>query len=236
MGAAHPRLYRAERVFDGAAAEGHVVWVATQTAIHPVDQIFPLAAGNPTLVAGTAISLERASLASVDPESPDRDAAFLGRVAVCQVLARRADIDIPFGVVDEVRLDIYALCRIARGRRSRHGRGDARLMASQDLGAAEIALVGDVMSVVPTKGDLGRDGHRAELLAVEALIGDLMRENEMSLGIHSTLYIVADQPAVPRAGRHRAGVGVRQENWPSGASVIALSISLSRAISCRMRP
>ena len=55
-----------------------------------------------------------------------------------------------------------------------------------------------------------RRHQRAELFAVEALIGDLMRDDEMGLGIDSTLHIVADQAAVPRAGCHRAGVGVGQ--------------------------
>lgn len=126
-------------------AEGHVIRVAPKTATHVVDQILTLPAGNPTLVAGRAIAPERAGLASVDPVSPARDAAFLGRVAVGQVFSRGADIDVPFGVVDKVRLHIHALGRIARGRGPRHGRGDARLMAGQDLGAAEVALVGDGM-------------------------------------------------------------------------------------------
>jgi hypothetical protein len=117
MGAAHPRLDRAERVFDGAAAEGHVVRVAPQTAVHLVDQISTLLGRDPTLVAGRAIDPEWAGLASVDPASPDRDSAFLGRVAVGQMFARSADIDIPAGVVDEVRLEIHALGPIAQGRR-----------------------------------------------------------------------------------------------------------------------
>lgn len=68
------------------------------------------------------------------------------------------------------------------------------------------------MKLVPPKGGLGRDGHRAKLFAVEALIDDLMRNDEMRLGIDSALLIVADQAAVPSAGRHRAGFGVSQGN------------------------
>lgn len=44
-----------------------------------------------------------------------------------------------------------------------------------------------------------------------------MRDDEMGLGIDSTLHIVADQAAVPRAGCHRAGVGVRQGNLAIGS-------------------
>jgi len=40
MGAAHPRLDRAERVFDRAAAESHVVRIAVEAVGHLVDQVF----------------------------------------------------------------------------------------------------------------------------------------------------------------------------------------------------
>jgi hypothetical protein len=65
-------------------------------------------------------------------------------------------------------------------------------MAGQDLGAAEVALVSYGMPIFPAKGLLCRGCHRAELLAVEALIGDLIHNDEMGLGIDGALHIVAD--------------------------------------------
>ena len=47
-------------------------------------------------------------------------------------------------------------------------------MTGEDFGTAEVALVGDGMQVIPAKSFLGCGCHRAELFAVEALIGDLM--------------------------------------------------------------
>lgn len=68
---------------------------------------------------------------------------------------------------------------------------DAGFLASQYLQPSEIALVCTC-----------RDCHWARLIAVEALVGIVVRHDAMGIGINCALIIVADKSAVPRAGGH----------------------------------
>ena len=47
-----------------------------------------------------------------------------------------------------------------------------------------------------------------------ALIGDLMRHDQMSLGIDNALHVIADMAAVLRPRRHGTGVRIRQRYLP----------------------
>ncbi len=204
----HPGLDRAEGVLDGAAAKRHRIGVPAQPFAHRVDQMLVLPSGDPAFRACGASALQRAGLAFVDPVSPDLNTAFLGGVAVDKFLASRADIDIAFRIIGKIGLHIHALDCIARGGRARHGRSDARLMAGEDFGAAEVTLVGDRMQVFAVEGLLGCDCHRAELVAVEALVRDLVRDDDVALRIDGSLHIVANHAAVPGAGGHGTGVRI----------------------------
>ena len=46
------------------------------------------------------------------------------------------------------------------------------------------------------------------------LIGDLMRHDEMRLGIDYALNVIADMPAVLRACRHCPGIGICERDLP----------------------
>lgn len=67
-------------------------------------------------------------------------------------------------------------------------------MAGEDLWAAEIALVGDGIQIFAVEGILGWDRHRAELVTVEALVRDLVRDDDVGSGIDSGLHIIASRP------------------------------------------
>lgn len=85
-------------------------------------------------------------------------------------------------------------------------------MGREDLGAAVVALVRNRMQVVPAKRGLCRLGHRPQLVAVEALVGDLVRDDQVGLGVDRALNIVADQATPAGAGRHGAGIRIGQGN------------------------
>ncbi len=57
---------------------------------------------------------------------------------------------------------------------------------------------------------LGSLRYRHQQIAVMALIGDIMRHDQMRLRIHGGLDIVAHHAAVPRARGHGAGIGIVQ--------------------------
>ncbi len=46
------------------------------------------------------------------------------------------------------------------------------------------------------------------------LVGDIMRDDQIGLGVDRGLDILADHAAVPGAGRHGAGIGVCQRYLP----------------------
>jgi hypothetical protein len=85
-------------------------------------------------------------------------------------------------------------------------------MTGADFGTAEVALVGDGMQVIPTESLLGGSGHRAQLVAVETLVRDLMGDVDVGLGIDCALDVLADHAAMPGAGGHGPGVRIGQGN------------------------
>lgn len=85
---------------------------------------------------------EGASLAGICPIPPHLQTLLLGCGAVCQRLSRRAAIDVSTVVIGKVSLHIMPFGPGAGCVRSRHGRGDAGVVAGKDFEGAEIALVG----------------------------------------------------------------------------------------------
>ena len=208
MGVPHPSLDRAERVFDRAAAQGHRVRVPAQPFAHRIDQMLMLPSRDPAFLTTGAAVPDRTLLTGIGPVATDLQPVFLARVAVGQLFTRGAGIDIACRVIGKIGLHIHTFGPVARGFRARHGRGDPRLMASQDLSPTEISLVGDGVKVVAPQGFLGGGRHWAELVSIETLIGNVVRHDQMRLGIDRCLHIVADHAAVPGAGRHGAGIGI----------------------------
>lgn len=203
-------------MLDRAAPQGHRIGIAAQAPTHLVDQVLMLPTGDAALLAAGAAVPDRTILTLVGPVTADLQAAFLPRVAVSQVAPGGAAVDIPLRVVEEVGLHEHALAAVAGGFRARHRHGDAGFVTGKDLGAAEVALVGDGMQLLAPQRRLGRRRHRAQLRAIEALIGDLVGHDQVGLGVDGTLDIVANQPAEPGAGRHRAGIGIGQGNLSVG--------------------
>src|ERR1019366_1970847 len=59
--------------------------------------------------------------------------------------------------------------------------------------------------------------HLVKLIPVSADVRDLMRHNQMMLGIHRGLYVVADNAGALALARHRSRVGVSQRDLAIGA-------------------
>ena len=85
------------------------------------------------------------------------------RVAIGEAIARRADVDVLVGDVAKILLAEPACGFGAGGRGLRQGDGDARLVAGQNLGAVEVAPIGDDIELIGTEDVLGPLRHVGQL-------------------------------------------------------------------------
>lgn len=70
------------------------------------------------------------------------------------------------------------------------------------------------MQIGAPEGSLRCTCHRGELVPIMALIGDLVRPDQMCPGIDNALNIIADMTAVLRPRHHGTGVRIRQRYLP----------------------
>ena len=112
--------------------------------------------------------------------------------------------------IAKVLFDKTALGLVVRGQRLGKRDRDASLITGQDLCAAEVATVGNDIQRLCFQSSLRLLGHVGELRAVSAHIGDFVGDDQMMLGVHRSLHIVAHHAGTPAAGGHRAGIGIAQ--------------------------
>jgi hypothetical protein len=55
---------------------------------------------------------------------------------------------------------------------------------------------------------LGSLRHAMQLMPIMAILGDIVRDDQVMLGIYSGLYVVADHPATAATRCHGSGIGV----------------------------
>ena len=84
-----------------------------------------------------------------------RPAALLVRITIRQLLARWAAVDILRRQIGEVLLAEAAICLRARGHRLRQRHCNIGLLACQDLGAIEVAAIGNGIETISTENVLG---------------------------------------------------------------------------------
>lgn len=212
MGGAHPCLDGPERVLDRRSSEAHPSVATADTLLHLVDEVLVLPSGHAAFFAGRASALERAIPAGARPVAPHLQAAFVTSISISQLLTSRAAIDVGLGVVGEVGLHIEALLPVARGLGAGNRGDDARLVAGEDLAAAEVAFVGNSVQLGAAERALGGGGHRLQLVAVVPGICDVMGDDQVRLGIDRGLDIVAHQAAVLRARGHGPRVWIGQRD------------------------
>jgi len=88
----------------------------------------------------------------------------------------------------------------------------SRPIAGQDLLAVPVTAVSDSVELVHLQNSLGLLAHGSKLSPITAIVDDLMRHDEVVLGLDRHLHVVADDPGAAPAGRHRAGIRVRQRD------------------------
>ncbi len=164
--------------------------------------------GKPGAHVPFAAPRQSAPPACVGPAAPHEQTLLLGRRAIRQSLTRRATIHIRRCFTGEVGFHKVPPGPTARCVRTRHGRGNACLMADQYLLGAEGALVSKNMHLFQVRHIPDLLPHPCQKIPVVALTGDLMGDDQMGFGIDNPLNIIANMPAVLRAGR-RSPEGAR---------------------------
>ena len=106
-----------------------------------------------------------------------------------QLLAGRTTIVVFARVVDEILLAEPAVRLGARGQRLRNERRHAHRLAGQNLFAFEVAAISDRRQLAHARRLLDLPGHRRELAAIVADIGDLVRNDQVMLRIDHGLHM-----------------------------------------------
>src|SRR6476646_5929968 len=79
-----------------------------------------------------------------------------------------------------------------------------------NLFAVEVTAVGDGIELLHAQRRLGLVGHMGELRSVSPVVGYLMHNDQMMVGLDGNLNVVADDTGTAAAGGHRAGIGIGQ--------------------------
>jgi hypothetical protein len=216
---AHPKFQRSEGVFNGLSTGCHGVRHTIKPCLHVIEHAFMNPA--PDLfdvitcawAIGCALGLEFAA-------QTRSQIAVSVKVVVLAVpphrsfgenLAGRASVMIVLGVVDKVISAKKAAIGIVRGLGLGHTRQNAGSFASQHLFAVVVAAVSKGLHRFGAKSRLGLLRHAEELAPVIDGIGDFVSNNEMVLGFHSTLNVVATVPvALPVPCIERASGSVSE--------------------------
>jgi hypothetical protein len=91
------------------------------------------------------------------------------------------------------------------------------------LFAVEVTAVGDGIELLHAQRRLGLVGHMGELRSVGSVVGYLMHDDQMMVGLDGNLDVVADDAGTAAAGRHRTGIGIVSEIcWSGVASICTL--------------
>ena len=118
--------------------------------------------------------------------------------------------------VDEVALVEAAFELRARCQRLRHEGRDVILIALLDLRPVEVAPIRIRPQLGLVHGLARSTRHLRELAAVVAHIGDLVRNDQVVLGIHSNLHVVAHHASTLGLRHHRARVRIGQRDLRLG--------------------
>ena len=114
------------------------------------------------------------------------------------------------------RLVEAALGLGVRRHRLGHEGLDAGIVAGLDLRAAEVAAVGEGLQLALAHRLACGHRHRAQLRAVAADVGDLVRNDEVVLGVDRRLHVVAHDARSLGPVAHRSCVGIGQRELPVG--------------------
>ena len=119
-----------------------------------------------------------------------------------QMLTRRAGVVVMLGVVDEVLPGEETALGVAGGLGLGNVRQDTTALTGQHLVTVVVAAIRQRSDVLTSHHVPGLLPHRQQLRAVVADIGHLVRHDQMMLGLHCHLDVVADNAGALAAGGH----------------------------------
>ena len=135
-------------VMFAAFSLAHRLRVLIEALLHGFEHMLMLPSGNAPEGCRRALGFERAGRAGRRPVMAQRLAILLIRKTIGQFLARRAAIDILRGQIDKVLFAEPAICLRTRGHRLWQRDRNVGLLACQNLGAVEVATIGDDIEMV----------------------------------------------------------------------------------------
>ena len=214
-----------------SAVAARILSGAVQPLLHGVEHVLVFPARDAAVVGWSCIALDAGTCGQAEDQYLWNVMPF--STVVNRQIARlpgRASVLIALGVVDEVLLVEATLGLAAGGDRLGHQRHDAGLVALQDLLALEVAAIGQHDQFAMPVACARLFGHRHQLIAVVADVGDLVRHDQVVLRIDRSLHVVADDAgAAPLVAIDRASGSVN-ETCRSALACICLRASLSRCI------
>jgi len=179
-------------MLDRLAALAHLLRMLVEPALNGFKNLLMFPSRDPSFLAGGASGLDRTALAGVGPVAAQHQSVFLGRVAVSEILSGRTNVNVLINHIAEVLLAEASFCLCIRGHRLWQRNRNASLLACPNLFAVEVPAVGDSIELVHAQYRLGLVGHMGELRSVSPVVGHLMHDDQMMLGIDSNLNVVAD--------------------------------------------
>ncbi len=130
------------------------------------------------------------------------------REVIDQSLTGRTDINILVRQIDKIRLAKAALRLGVRRCELGNINGDACRFASDDFLAIIVSPIGNGFEFIDTKRFLDLFGNVGQLAPIRPHIGDFVGDDQIMLGIHGALNIIAHNAGVPAACGHGAGIGI----------------------------
>src|SRR5262245_5182004 len=131
---------------------------------------------------------------------------------VGEPLSGRTNVNVLLSLMAEVLLAEAPLRLDARSHRSWQRYLNCGLLTGKDFHAAVIAAIGNGLEFIDAEDLLCPAGDIGKSCPIRAAVRDLMRDDQMMLGIDCDLYIVADYTRAAPAGRRRATVVIAQRH------------------------
>ena len=151
----HPHLQRAKGMFGCLTTLAHGLRVLVEALLYGLEDMLMLPAGDASLHASRAATLERTVAAGIGPIAPQLLAILFVRVVVLQLFASRTAIHILVAEVDKVLLAEATLGLNARGYRLGKRHRDAGFVTREDFVAAVVATIGNGLEFVNAEDFLG---------------------------------------------------------------------------------
>src|SRR3974377_978708 len=138
-------------MFGRLATLAHGLRVLVEALLHGLQDMLMLPAGDASLHAARAATLECTVAACICPIAPQLLPIFLLRVVVLELFASWTAIHIFVVEIDEVLLAETTLCLNARGHRFGNRHDNAGLVTRKDLLAAVVAPIGHRFAFVDAR-------------------------------------------------------------------------------------